>query len=246
MAVTVKPGNLFGYPIHPVTMEEGLSVVESSLAEKTPLHVVTLNPEMLMQAEGDAELSGILKRSRLCLPDGAGVVWALRRKGLSSVRRLPGIEFSERVLAYAAEKGLGVALIGAKPEVLAQTVENLQARFAGLRIVYSHHGYFESSEAIARECAAAEPSIVLVALGVPKQEKWIAEFGPLFGGAVMIGVGGSLDVWSGMTKRAPELFRKMNLEWLYRISSEPWRLKRIYRTLPLFVIKVIMSEAGSS
>jgi N-acetylglucosaminyldiphosphoundecaprenol N-acetyl-beta-D-mannosaminyltransferase len=239
---------ILGYPVHPVTAEQGLSVVRRAWEDHQNCHVITLNPEMIMQAEANPELGRILKASQLNLPDGAGVVWALKRRGVRSVRRLPGIEFAEQVLAEAARLGLPVSLIGAKDTVLMAAIENLKSRYPGLTVSYAHHGYFQDgpeADAIAQACADAAPRVVLVALGVPKQETWIARHAPRFAegqGAVFIGVGGSLDVWSGQTVRAPYWFRKLNLEWLYRITSEPWRIKRVYKTLPLFVLKVLQNN----
>jgi N-acetylglucosaminyldiphosphoundecaprenol N-acetyl-beta-D-mannosaminyltransferase len=245
----MKRVKLFGYPIHILTPDEGLQVVSDSIIEGQNLHIVTLNPEMIMQGEENPELGAILKSANLILPDGAGAVWALKVFGHPHVQRLPGIEFSERLLDLATENNYKVALIGARPEILEQTVTNLQQRYPGLNIAYHQHGFFDSPDheaEVAKACAAIDPQVVLVALGVPKQEQWIAKYQPLFHGTIFAGVGGSFDVWSGMTKRAPEFYRKLNLEWFYRISSEPWRLKRIYKTLPMFVVKVILYKLGLS
>lgn len=249
MTQTLQTATLFGYPIHPVTLDAGLRSAEAAIAAGDTMHVVTLNPEMLMQAEQDVELGLILRQSGLSLPDGAGVVWALKTRGHRQVQRLPGIEFSESLLALAADKQYRVAIIGARPEVLETAIARLKERYPALNLVFEHHGFFSSLEEegrIAQQCAAASPQVVLVALGVPRQEKWISRFGPLFRGAVLVGVGGSLDVWAGAVQRAPRLYRSLNLEWLYRVMKEPWRLKRIYKTLPLFVVKVLVTPNRST
>jgi N-acetylglucosaminyldiphosphoundecaprenol N-acetyl-beta-D-mannosaminyltransferase len=239
--------SLFGFPIHLVNGHEARAAVEQALLREHNLHVVTLNPEMLMQGEADPELGTILRSAGLVLPDGAGVVWALRLRGYD-IQRLPGIEFSEALLKWAARLGYKVALIGATQEALDLALQTLRERNPGLNIVYSHHGFFqpgEEEEQIVRECAAAQPQILLVALGVPRQEKFIAKYQHLFHGTTFVGIGGSLDVWSGKTQRAPGIMRKLNLEWMYRITSEPWRIKRTYKTLPMFVVKVLMSRGQS-
>ena len=121
----------------------------------------------------------------------------------------------------------------------------LQEHYPKLHIVYAHPGFFPDQnmeDSVANACAKAQPQILLVAMGVPKQEKWIARYKTLFPETVCIGVGGSLDVWSGMIKRAPKVLRKLNLEWFYRITTEPWRLQRIYKSLPLFVVKVLLNR----
>ena len=248
MDTLLQQAILFGYPVHLVTCSQAAQYFQEVIQAKQNVHIVTLNPEMLMQGEQDPALGSILKNASLVLPDGAGLVWALKTRGYRSVQRVPGIEFSEEALAIAAEKGYRVALIGARPDVLDRAIANLQERYPGLQVVYAHHGFFESAEqeaAVAQACAETSPQLLLVALGVPKQEKWIAEFKPLFTQTVFIGVGGSLDVWSGVTRRAPWFFRTFNLEWLYRITSEPWRIRRISKTLPLFVVKVIMASITS-
>lgn len=241
----LSPAMLLNFPVHPVTLEQAKSNVVQTLNEGRSLQIITLNPEMLMRAQQDPDLAAILRTAGLILPDGAGVVWALRRQGLS-IKRLPGIEFAESLLAWAAETGEGVALLGASQESLDQTVTGLSARYPGLRIIYTHHGFFpaggEEEMRIVHACAAEKPRLVLVALGVPRQEQWISRYMPYFHGAAMMGVGGSFDVWGGKSRRAPALMRRLNLEWVYRISTEPWRLKRTYKTLPLFVVKVLLAE----
>lgn len=235
---------LLGYPVHVTTSDKGLAYIENALDNDERLHVVTLNPEMMMQADKDPELAGILKHAGLVLPDGAGVVWALRSRG-HHLKRLPGIEFSEKLLAMAEEKNYRVALIGASFDVLTGAIVQLQKHYPKLHIVYAHPGFFpnkDMEDAVAEACAKTQPQIVLVAMGVPKQEKWIEHYKQIFPQAVCIGVGGSLDVWSGMSKRAPEILRKLNLEWFYRIATEPWRIQRIYKSLPLFVVKVLLNR----
>ncbi len=240
-----ETAQLLDYPIHLVTCAEAIQRMEDALHASDNLHVVTLNPEMIMQGNEDLELEGILKSAGLVIPDGAGVVWALKHQGHQQVKRLPGIELADAALTYAESKKLRVAIIGAEPEVLRQALIQLEKRYPTLQIVFQHHGFMETAEneqAIAQACAEAKPHILLVALGVPKQEKWIHQYESLFQGTVFMGIGGSLDIWSGTKQRAPAFFLKTNLEWLYRIASEPWRIKRTYRTLPLFVVKIWLAS----
>jgi N-acetylglucosaminyldiphosphoundecaprenol N-acetyl-beta-D-mannosaminyltransferase len=239
---------LLDYPVDIVSMDEAVDIGHCAIASRQNLHVVTLNPEMIMQGDTNPPLGQVLKQADLNLPDGAGAVWALKRQGYKNLKRLPGIEFSEAMLTLANTHGFRVAILGAKPETHELAIENLNTRFPQLNLVFHHHGYFESdvhAESIAQACIESKPQLVLVALGVPKQELWIAEYKSQFEGAVLVGVGGSLDVWSGQTQRAPALFRALNLEWLYRITSEPWRLKRVYKTLPLFVLKVLQNNPSA-
>lgn len=236
---------VLGYPIHVESLEGLIEALDSGLSQGRHQHVVTLNPEMLMQGEKNPQFGAILKSADLALPDGAGVVWALRRRGIQ-VRRVPGIEFSEALIARAAQRGEPVALIGAHPDVNRDVQARLKERYPGLNIGYAHHGFFATPEEraqVAKCCAQANPKYVFIALGVPAQELWIREFRSLFTSpTVFVGVGGSFDVWSGTKQRAHPIFQKLNLEWLYRITSEPSRLKRVYKTLPLFVVKVLLYD----
>lgn len=234
---------LFDYPVHLASREDATARAQEAIAQGESLQVVTLNPEMIMQGESNPELGSILKAAGLVLPDGAGLVWALRKRGFHA-KRLPGIEFSEAMLQQASQTGQRVAFVGAEQSVLEAAIANLTQRFPGLQVVYQHHGFFkpEEAEKIATACAETSPQLVLVALGVPRQEQWIARYKHLFSGTVLVGVGGSLDVWSGKTRRAPKLMRQLNLEWAYRITTEPWRIRRTYKTLPMFVVKVLLSQ----
>jgi N-acetylglucosaminyldiphosphoundecaprenol N-acetyl-beta-D-mannosaminyltransferase len=237
--------SLFDFAVDVVTPTTALQHVLACVAAQQTLQVVTLNPEMLMQGEQTPALGHVLKQAGLVLPDGAGLVWALHRAGHTQVKRLPGIEFAEHLLAYAAANQWRVAIIGAAPPVHAAAVANLTQRFVGLNVVVGQHGFFDDPQAVIAQCVTQVPQLVLVALGVPRQELFLAhELLPqLPAGTIGVGIGGSLDVWSGQKKRAPALMRTLNLEWLYRITSEPWRLQRVARTLPGFVVKVLSSKA---
>ncbi|MBK8190568.1 MAG: WecB/TagA/CpsF family glycosyltransferase [Vampirovibrionales bacterium] len=255
-----RTADVLGIPVRCVDADRALRLIETALEQTavqnapaqeaylgdpgrtTPLHVVTLNPEMIMQAQQDPELDDILKTAGLSIPDGAGVVWALRRQGIA-VQRLPGIELAEALLARAAQRGWPVAFIGAQAATLDAAIAALSTRYPGLAVAYAHHGFFSTDEeeaACAQACADARPKAVFVALGAPRQEKWIRRHAGRFTpNTALLGVGGSLDVWSGLKRRAPAVLRRLNLEWAYRIASEPWRLQRTYKTLPLFALKVL-------
>ena len=239
---------LFDYPVDMLTASQALQVAVQAVENGQTLQVVTLNPEMLMQGDQNPALGHILKNAGLVLPDGAGLVWALRRHGYPQAQRLPGIEFSENLLAYAASHGWRVAVIGAAQPVLDAALERMKQRFAGLNVVYAHNGFFDDNTPVINACIATQPQLVLAALGVPRQETFLADhlLPRLSSGAVGVGIGGSLDVWSGSKKRAPAAFRAVNLEWLFRISSEPWRIQRVAKTLPGFVVRVLThKETGN-
>ncbi|MBX9573960.1 MAG: WecB/TagA/CpsF family glycosyltransferase [Candidatus Obscuribacterales bacterium] len=231
---------VLGYPVDVVDESKAVAVIEDAWARHRGMHVVTLNAEMVVAAQQDAELDRIVRHAHLIVPDGAGVVWAVKMNG-QDISRVPGIELAAAALASAAKHEKRVALIGGKPEVMERLLEVLPQRYPGINIVASHNGYFtiEDEENVVDEIAAHQPDLVLVALGVPKQEYFIDRWGASFTQSVKVGVGGSFDVWTGQVKRAPALMRKLNLEWFYRLVSEPWRFKRIMSALPNFFFQVL-------
>ncbi len=205
--------------------------------------MVTLNAEMVVTSQKDKDLDRIVRHADLIVPDGAGVVFALRLKG-AAVSRLPGIELAHGALARAASTGQPVALIGGRAEVMDKLVEVLPAQHPGLKISAYQNGYFDAHEehAVVDRLAQSQPKLVLVALGVPRQEYFIERTKSSFPHSVVIGVGGSFDVWTGYVKRAAEPFRKYHLEWLSRLISEPWRFKRMASTLPKFACQVLAEK----
>ena len=200
--------------------------------------VVTLNAEMTMAALADPALGEAIEAARLVIPDGAGVVWALARQGYR-VRRAPGIELAHHLLEHAAETGWRVALVGASPEVMGLLTARLRQELPGLQLVLSAHGYqpSEAWPALERQIIAARPDLVLVALGVPRQETWISRL-PQRRSGLWMGVGGSFDVWAGVKKRAPHWMGVLQVEGLYRLWQEPQRWRRML-ALPRFAVAVL-------
>ncbi|MFQ6539366.1 MULTISPECIES: WecB/TagA/CpsF family glycosyltransferase [Aphanothece] len=200
--------------------------------------IVTLNAEMTMAARANPALGAAIDAAQLVIPDGAGVVWALGRQGFK-VRRSPGIELAHSLLSHAASHGWRVALVGASPEVMEQLTGSLRQRMPELDLVFALHGYQppEAWPALEARLLAAAPDLVLVALGVPRQEVWIQHLGGRRGGLWM-GVGGSFDVWAGVKKRAPAWMGALQIEWLYRLIQEPSRWRRML-ALPAFAWDVI-------
>ena len=200
--------------------------------------IVTLNAEMTMAARASRELGSAIADADLVIPDGAGVVWALGRQGYR-VRRSPGIELARQLLEYAAAHRWRVALVGASPAVMEQLVARLRAEIPGLELAFTIHGYQDAQQwpGIEQELLAAQPDLVLAALGVPRQETWIQRLHPGQPGLWM-GVGGSFDVWSGVKQRAPQWMSRLQIEWLYRLVQEPSRWRRML-ALPAFAWAVL-------
>jgi len=236
---------VLGYPVDLVNESSALEILAEAWKNGKSLHVVTLNAEMVIAAQKDQLLDRILRHAHLIVPDGAGVVFALKFEGVQ-VERLPGIELAFAALALAAKENKRVGLIGGKPEVIAQVTEVLKEAHSGLNIVSARDGYWktpEEEETVVFEISEQKPDLLLVAMGVPRQEYFIDHWREHFPNTVMIGVGGSFDVWTGAVKRAPAFFRKFHLEWFYRLLKEPWRYKRMGTALPNFALQVIREAA---
>ncbi len=229
---------LLGFNIDNYSFEEAVVRAKNMIDGHKVSQVVTINPEMFQCAEKDADFANIIKEAEMVIPDGVGVKIALKLTG-KKADRIPGIDFAKRLLIEASKSDIPTAIIGAKEEIITKAVENLKKEIKGLNIVYYHNGYFDNSEEILSELKVKSPKLILVALGSPKQEVFIYNAKKVLNPALMIGIGGSLDVWSGNVKRAPKIFQIFGLEWLYRTITQPSRFKRIFPALPLFLIKVI-------
>lgn len=227
---------LFGLNVDTLSFEEAIRVAKSLIDSPKVSQVVTINPEMFEFASKNSEFTNIVKEAELVIPDGIGVKIALKINGIN-VDRIPGIDFAKKLLLEAAINNIPVAIIGAKEEVIVKAVKNLQNEINGLNIVYYHNGYFDNDNIIYEELNQKTPKIILIAMGSPRQEYFIYNAKKVLKPALMVGIGGSLDIWSGSVKRAPKIFQKLGLEWFYRTVTQPSRLKRIFPTLPLFIIK---------
>lgn len=201
--------------------------------------VVTINPEMFAQAKKDDEFRRIVEDAEMVIPDGIGVKIALKIKG-KNAERIAGIDFARKLLEKCAEENISVGIVGAKDEIISKAVENLVKEIENLNIVYCHNGYFSDDNEIYGGLKSKSPRLILVAMGSPRQEEFIYKAKSVLNPALMVGIGGSLDVWSGVVKRAPKIYQALGLEWLYRTVTQPQRFKRIFPTLPLFLLKVIM------
>ena len=183
-------------------------------------------------------MKNIIKSAELVIPDGVGIEIGLKILG-KKVRRIAGIEFAYACIAMFHEADLPIALIGAAQEVNELACCELKKKFNGLNIAYSHNGFFDDETVIFDELKKTGAQLVLVALGSPKQEEFIYKLKKDMPQTLFIGVGGSFDVWSNKVERAPEVYQKLGLEWLYRTVKEPARFRRIFPTLPLFVLRVV-------
>lgn len=236
-----KKVKLLGFNIDTFDFESAINYVKDLIKSQKGGQIITINPEMIEFGLKNAEFANMLNNADLVIPDGVGVKLGLKIKGFN-VQRIAGIEFSHKILEECAKMNLPVGLVGAKPHILYKVVKTLQEEINGLKIVYSQDGYFKNVNDVYWNLGEKNPRVVLVALGSPKQEEFIYNYRKHHLDTIMIGVGGSFDVWSGEVERAPKIFQKMGLEWLYRTIKEPARFKRIFPTLPRFLFRVLFSK----
>jgi N-acetylglucosaminyldiphosphoundecaprenol N-acetyl-beta-D-mannosaminyltransferase len=231
---TPKTSSVLGFPIH--LLDDYTGWLVNAVAQGKGCHVVTLNAEMTMQAEQNAALAQVIRQAELIIPDGAGVVLYLKVQG-KRVQRCPGIELAESLLQQLAklEERRSVFFYGGAPGV-AQTAAELWQKQLPELTISTQHGYIsgEEQQAFEQTLKTQLPPLILVGLGVPRQELWIADHRSLCPNAVWIGVGGSFDIWAGVKTRAPGWLRDNHLEWVYRLYQEPWRWRRML-ALPKFV-----------
>jgi len=170
-------------------------------------------------------------------------LYAAKIKGKALKERVTGIDFSYEALKHVAERGMKAYFLGSKPGIAKAAAENMMKEIEGLCVVGARDGYFKPDEelSVVEEINRSGADFLCVALGSPKQELFMNRYKDMLRCKVGVGIGGSLDVWSGNTKRAPEFFIKNNLEWFYRLASEPKRIGRVAR-IPLFLLKVMFDR----
>ena len=235
--------NILGVNVDAVTMAEAVAHVTEAMDVRANVMIATANAEMIMRATHDEELRDILNAAALVVPDGAGTVWAARHLGHAMPERVAGYDLAQELLRRAPAEGRRIYFFGAAPGVAEKAKEKAEQLYPGIEIVGVRNGFFSPADnaAIITEIKAAHPDLLLVALGVPKQEKWIAAHLAALDVPAAIGVGGTLDVMAGVMKRAPYWMQRAKLEWLFRGLMQPKRAGRLL-ALPKFVLKVHASR----
>lgn len=225
----MRGARVLGYSIAPVSLPEAATRVLELGRGREPSLVVTLNPEIVVQARGEPELERAIQDADLIVADGIGIVWAARRFDMSLPGRVPGVELAEEVLRRGGP-GLRVFLLGGRPGVAERAAEVATDRF-GTHVVGVHHGYFERTADVPQiidMIRTASPDLLLAGLG-PGQERFLAEHLSALGVPVSIGVGGTLDVLAGTARRTPAWTRRLGVEWAWRVGLDPKRWHRIPR-----------------
>lgn len=239
---------VLGAPVDCVDMDGAVAAVETLLAGSEGRAVLAVNPEKVIKAQSDPVLREQLRNAGLLIPDGIGVVFAVRLLKRRRIERVPGADLMPAICECAARHGHKVFLFGASREVIERAAVTLVTRYPGLVIAGYHHGYVEESgmSRVVEAINASGASVLFVGLGSPRQELWMYRYLPqLRTVRVCQGVGGTFDVISGRVRRAPALMRRANLEWFYRLVTDPRRAFRQI-VLPRFTYQVFREKLFGS
>lgn len=227
--------DVMGIGFDNLTMQEFVDRARQMLQSGETGYCVTPNAEIVYESLQDAHFRNMINEASLILPDGAGVLLGAKILGTPLKEKVAGIEFGEAICQMLAKQGGKLYLLGGKPGIAEQAGENLKRKYPGLTVCGTADGYFENETAVVDQIRGAKPDVVFVCLGAPKQEKFMKDHQSQIGATLMLGLGGSLDGYAGVVKRAPRWMINLSLEWLYRLIREPRRLGRMMR-LPKFVM----------
>ena len=229
--------NVLGVGFDNLNMNEAVSQALEEIAHRGEGYVVTPNPEIVWLCKENPDFAALVSKARLVLADGVGITLGAKILGQPLKARVPGVDFAAALFAELAKHGQSVFLYGAKPGIAERAGMNLEQQYPGLQIVGTANGYGNSTSVV-EAIRTAKPDFLLVCLGAPRQEEFMAKYQGTLGVGLMAGLGGTLDVLAGEVTRAPKGWQKLGLEWLYRLLKDPRRAKRMLK-LPLFLFAVI-------
>ncbi|WP_138495837.1 WecB/TagA/CpsF family glycosyltransferase [Paenibacillus pinistramenti] len=234
---------MFGIRVSKWGMADTVKYLADAAESGKPHQVITANPIMVMAALEDPLYMEIMKNAELVVPDGTGVVWAAGKAGNPVQERVAGFDLLHELMKLGEQRAWKFYLLGSAPEVIQAAAERLQMLYPGAKLAGWRDGYFTADQdpEVIEAIKAAEPHILFVARGADTQEPWIAKYKEQLGVPIMMGVGGSFDVISGRSKRAPKWMQKLRAEWLYRLLKEPTRYRRML-ALPKFAVKVLKEK----
>ena len=240
----LTPIKILGVPVHPYTMKGAIEKILERVSQNKKTFVVTANAEIIMMGQSDAEYMEILNKAALVLPDGAGTVWAGRKLGYEVPERVAGYDLFLNLMTQSAQNKLKVFFFGAAPGVAAEAKQKCEILYPGVSIVGCRDGYFKEEDnlAIVNEINISGADLLFVALGAPKQEKWLKKYQDILKPSLLMGIGGSFDVVAGKMERAPKWMQDASLQWLFRLYKQPSRFGRML-VLPKFVIKVLRTKS---
>ncbi len=228
-----------GVNVSPLSYEGIISEIKTRMSRNEQSTIIAVNPEKIISAQKNPEVKVLINNSTFQIADGVGVLLASKVKGGKITSRVTGVDMMGKLLDFAASEGHPVYFYGAKEEVVTKAISEITKERPNIIVAGYTNGYDKHEDALIKRIHKSGAKLLFVALGSPKQELWIKRnLSNLPNVLVFQGVGGSFDVFSGLVKRAPALFRKFGVEWLYRLASDPSRLKR-QMNLPVFLVKVL-------
>ena len=239
----IEPIKILGVPVHPMTMKQAVDSLEQRMLEGEQTFVVTANAEIIMMCQEDAAYNSIIsQKAELVLPDGAGAVWAGRHLGYKVPERVAGFDLYNQLLALSAKKGYKAYFFGGSPGIAEAAKAKSEEMYPGVKIVGCHNGYFTDADvpAIIEAINQSGAEMLFVAIGAPKQERWILAHREELKPRILMGIGGSFDVLAGKMERAPKWMQDASLEWAFRLYKQPSRFMRML-ALPKFALKVMFS-----
>ena len=214
------------------------NILEDLLTTNKKEFIITVNPEIIMKSYKNIEIKEmLLNDNNILVPDGISIIKKAKQYNINIKERITGVDISSKALEICNKNKKSIYLFGSKKEVLDKLIININQKYPNINIVGFSNGYVEDKDKIMQEIISLSPDLILIALGVPNQELLINKYIEKAKKGVFIGVGGTFDVLSGCKKRAPKLFIKLNLEWMYRIICEPTRLKRFIQNNIVFMFK---------
>jgi len=220
---------ILGVRVDCVSPAETLAEIDRFVAAGTPHHIVTADASMVVTARHDPALRAIIESADLVTPDGFGILWASRQIRTPVPYKVSGVDLVGELCRLSPTKGYRIFFFGAGPGIAEEAAAKMRALYPGTQIVGTRDGFFTPAQEpeVLAQIRAAAPDIVLVALGIPKQEKWIARNKDASGAALLVGVGGSFDVFSGRVRRAPPFMQQHGFEWLYRLYKNPRKIAKV-------------------
>lgn len=242
---------IFGVRIDNISYEDAIIKIENFLKEDKIHTIYTPNPEIVMCARDDVNLKSILDSGDLVTADGIGLIYAAKLKNKPLKGRVTGYDMSIEMLEIANRENYSIYLLGGEEGVAKKAAKNIEEKYKNIQVVGNHNGFFKGSHTgdknhkdemeIIQDINRVDPDIIFVGLGFPRQEIWIDSNKDRIKGKIIIGNGGVIDILGGKANRAPEVWQKLGLEWLYRLIKNPSRIKRQI-ILPRFMIEVLIKK----
>jgi len=243
----LRPLTFLGQRMHALSMDETVELITDRVSGGHFTQHVVVNVAKLVNMQSDAKLKESVDSCDIINIDGMGVVWGARLCGHTVPERVAGVDLFLRLLEKSALKGFSVFFLGAKPEIVEKTAQTMTVRYPGLKVAGYHHGYFwDDEEFVVDMIQKSKADLIFVAISSPKKENFINKWKDRLGVQFVMGVGGTFDVVSGKTRRAPIWMQKYGLEWLYRVIQEPRRMWKRYLVTNTKYLVLLFKEFISS